>query len=91
MNVYSIYDKVAEKFLPPDLAANHGVAVRKFALFIKDTNAHMKGLDIANDFSLYCLAKWDDHSGITVLYETPEEVTGFNAITGKFNDLTEVK
>jgi hypothetical protein len=91
MKIYSIKDRVAEKFLPPDLSKNDGVAVRKFTLFIKETNQQMKGLDLTNDFSLYCLGDWDEDEGIVKKYPAPIEITGFNHVTGKFNDLTEVK
>jgi hypothetical protein len=86
MKIYSIYDKVAQEFAPPDISKNHGVAVRKFRSFLQGIPENAK-----DDFTIYYLGEWEPSIGIVDVPSTPSEVTGFDATTGSFNDLTEVK
>jgi hypothetical protein len=67
LQIYCIYDKVAEEFGPLYLAVNDGVAVRNYAKLLNEV------VD-TYDYALYCLGMYDVKKGRIKAYKKPQEV-----------------
>lgn len=53
MNLYSLYDVVADSFGPPFVAQNDGVALRMIKQMLQSEKAVF-----VEDYQLYCLSGW---------------------------------
>lgn len=85
MNVYAVRDEKAEEFGPPTVSKNDAVAARKYQQLVDSMPDSVKA-----DFVLYRLGVWNPDSGIIDSIVPIVRLTGFDAVLGKFEDLTEV-
>lgn len=69
MNLYSVYDEVAQTFNVPFSEVNHNSAMRAFGMACSDPQTILS--KHAGDYYLYFLGEFDVHSGeiATVLPE----------------------
>lgn len=59
MNLYTIYDKVADEGGPIFEAKNHGVAARKASMSLQKVPSHL-----LKDYKLYCVGKIETSNGV---------------------------
>jgi len=84
--LYCVLDRVAERFAPPFVAVNDGIALRYFN---RDVLSKVDP-SIAGDYALYKMGCWDDVTGISDV-DIPTEVNTVNTIMPIRPDLSEVK
>ena len=60
-NVYAIYDEKAEGYNSPFPVSTDGLAKRSFEDACKDVRTDL--YKYPGDFTLYCIATWDDDKG----------------------------
>lgn len=73
LNAYAVYDEVAKVFKHTFFRVRHGEAIRFFA---DGCRAEKTELNIhPQDFSLFCLAEFDDESGRFESLQIPERVS----------------
>lgn len=71
LRVYSIYDSVAQVFNRPFTEINDGTAIRSF-------NQNAASQPHKNDYTLFRLGEFVDHSGMLIPEKAPVKViTGF--------------
>ena len=80
MNLYSVYDEVAQTFNAPFPEANHNSAMRSFGLACTDPQTILA--KHPGDYYLYFLGELDVHSGeiATVLPERLARGTDFKEV-----------
>ncbi len=82
--IYAIYDDKAEAYNSPFPLASDGLAVRAFQEGCKDPRTDL--YKYPGDFSLYCIATWDDNKG---QFENviPPKFLGKNSKTEEINSI----
>lgn len=78
-NLYSIYDRVSEQYLPPEAHTNDGVAIRAFVMSCANPGIPEQYLD---DITLVCIANFDECSG-AVTPVVPRNVFFGNSVSIK--------
>lgn len=73
MKIYSLYDKLAEKFGNPFVSENHQVAIRDFAMACKNENSPMAMFP--NDIELAFIGDFDERKGIINANDKPIIIT----------------
>ena len=61
MEVYSVYDKAIEAFMPPFFCRSRGEALRSFSTAVNDPNSQI-GKFVA-DYALFWIGSFEDGSG----------------------------
>jgi len=82
LNMYAIYDKVAEIFNKPFTEINDASAVRAFKQSLDDNKA------VKEDYELYNVGVFTDHDGVIIQEKTKRIYSG---IEYKIDDLPEIK
>lgn len=62
LEVYSVYDKAVQSFLPPIFVRSRGEILRSFSATVNDPGNQMN--KFAADYTLFYLCKFDDASGL---------------------------
>lgn len=78
-NVYSIYDRVSEQYLNPEVHENDGVAIRSFVMSCANPAIPELYLD---DITLVCIGNFDECTG-AITPVIPRNVFFGNAIAIK--------
>lgn len=68
LNVYSIFDSVANAFIPPFFMANDAMAIRACSDALTDSNHQF--FKHPTDYTLFRIAEFDDSNGVIVPRET---------------------
>lgn len=72
MNMYSIFDTVAQVFNKPFTEINNATAIRAFSSAVNENPNK-------NDYALYHLGSFTDHDGVLVPIANPTRIyTGFD-------------
>lgn len=72
-NLYTIFDKVSESYMPPFTEINHGTAIRGLQdMMTQNVNHNLA--KFPHDYALYLLGSFDDQSGDVVLQPEPMHV-----------------
>lgn len=74
LEMYSVYDSKAERYLQPFFSETDGTATRAVAEVLRDPN-HRFSL-FAEDFVLFHVGGWDDVAGLVVAFSAPRSVVG---------------
>jgi len=70
--VYSIRDQKVQIFNQPFMAHTHGEAERNFQRLVKDDKSMLN--QFPEDYDLYYLGTYDDHTGIHSSLDTPQHI-----------------
>lgn len=74
LNLYTVYDKVAEDSAPPFAAKSHKVAFRMFVSLLRSAGVDDAGMD---DYQLVHIAEYDTEVlGGQITLVPPEIITG---------------
>ncbi|MCL4162650.1 UNVERIFIED_CONTAM: hypothetical protein GTU68_008480 [Idotea baltica] len=68
LSLFSIYDGVAESYIPPFTLTNSGMAKREFIAATNDPNH--KFCQHPQDYTLYELGTFDDQTGLILTHKT---------------------
>ena len=72
LKAFSIRDQKAEIFHPPFYKQHHGEAERDFQTACRDSKSNLS--QYPEDFDLYYLGDYDDHTGIFKSLDTPQHM-----------------
>lgn len=72
LEMYSVYDKVAQAYMPPFFTHNEGLAVRSFGASVN--NPETVFFRHPTDYTLHKLGNFDDNSGEFELQHEPLKV-----------------
>ena len=77
MKMYSIYDRVANAYVQPFYAVNHGSALRSFT---EAANSNDSNINKApHDYILYYVGEWDEATG-QIEADIPEKLVHGNEV-----------
>lgn len=87
--IYSIYDEKVESFSQPFFAATNPAAIRVFTDLANDNNSTISRHP--QDYTLYQIGKWDDHTGKIETMENANNLGRANEyVVKEFTGLKEV-
>lgn len=72
MRVYSIYDSKAQAYSNPIYSGNNATAIRAFTKAAKQEGHDFN--TFAGDYTLFCIAEWDDNTGTFTNVEPHENL-----------------
>lgn len=72
MKLYSIRDSKASAFNLPFFNKTHGEAERNFRELVNDEKSFPS--KYPEDFDLYCLGSFDEHTGLLSPLDTPQHI-----------------
>ena len=88
VNIYAVFDLKAKAYLSPFSAATDGLAVRQVQDLVRQPNSVFNAH--CEDFTLYRVGKFLDHTGQLVGQNEPAFIVSLLALKEDVPDLTEV-
>lgn len=72
LKLFSIFDSKANAYMNPFIQATAPAAMRSFGAACCDSNSEFH--KFAEDFTLFELGEWDEHTGSILMYVTPRPI-----------------